>query len=154
MMAELIRQLVEQAEAAADAAERHLTTEAQHGRVAGVCGRECRCGVEEAGAGDDAVGARAARGRGVAVGHVAGGLLMPGDDHLQALRALVERAEQRIVLHAGQDEQGVDALRQQSLNRGLAAAHFGHVGDLPARDAPDHMAQQRGGQQSRGAAAG
>ena len=124
--AELVGQLMQQAEAAADAVQRHLAGEAEDGGIAGVRRRQRRGGVEKAGAGHDAIGARPTARCGVAVGHVAGRLLVPGDDHAQLLGGIVQRAEQRVVLHARQDEQGVDGLRQKSLHRGLAAGHLGH----------------------------
>ena len=60
--------------------------EAQHRRVAGIGGRERGGGVEEARAGHDAIGAGPARGRGVAVGHVARRLLVAHHDHAQVAR--------------------------------------------------------------------
>ena len=138
--AELVGQLVQQAEAAADALQRHLAGEAEDGGIAGIRRGQRRGGVEKAGAGHDAIRARPARRCGIAVGHVAGRLLVPGHDHAQVLGGIVQRAEQRIVLHARQDEQRVDALRQKGLHRGLAAGHLGHrcASLRPVRDRTWH----------------
>ena len=107
--AELIGQLVQQADAAADVARGDLAGEAEDRRAAGIGGGQRRRGVEKARARHDAVGRGPAARRGIAVGHVAGTLLVPGHDRPQPLAGVVQRIEERIVLHARQHEQGVDA---------------------------------------------
>src|SRR5207249_4738664 len=64
-------------------------------------------------------------GAGIAVGHVAAGLLMPRADHFQ-LR-LMEGVEQAVDLRAGQAEHGVDAMRDETVDDGFAAGSQAHI---------------------------
>ncbi len=105
---QLVRDLVQEAEAAADQGGRDLARDAQHRRVGRVGGGERGGGVEEARARHDGVGARLAARPRVAERHVGGGLLVARMDDADLVAGVVERDEQRVVLHPGQREQRVD----------------------------------------------
>ena len=101
-------------------------------------------------------------GRGLAGGlrvaqrHVGRGLLVPRVDHLQPVGVAREGVEQAVHLHAGQAEDGVDAVPQQGIDDGVAAGHAWHgvllsclaadeVADLDAAVAPfgEYRGEQR-----------
>src|SRR5436190_731295 len=72
------------------------------------------------GAGNSSNGlAGPAGGAGVAIGHVAAGLLVPGADHLEL--GLMEGVEQAVDLRAGEAEHGVDAMRHEAIDDCFAA---------------------------------
>ena len=123
---ELVRDLVQEADAAADVAGRDLAGEAEHRRARAIGGRERRGRVEEARPRHHAIGARPAARRGIAIRHVARRLLVPGHDHAQAVGQVVERAEERVVLDPGQHEQRVQPLRDHGAHQRLAAGHPRH----------------------------
>ena len=116
---QLIRHLVQMAAAFAQKLRRHLTGQAQHRLVRPECGEQGRAGIEHAGSGHHAEHAGFSGGAGIAIGHVAAGLLMPRADHLQ-LR-LMEGIEQAVGLRAGQAEHGIDAMRDEAIDDRFAA---------------------------------
>ena len=129
---ELVGQFVQHAAQAADHRAGHLAGETEDGRVHPPGGGQRRGGVQHAGAGHDGIGGGAAGRAGIAEGHVSGGLLVAGVDQAHAVGVAGEGVEQAIDLHAGQAEDGVDAVAQNTVNDGFAAGHARHwVGFLP-----------------------
>ena len=125
---ELVGDLVQQTEAAADIVGRNLAGERQHRRVAAIGGGERRRRVQQAGAGHHGVDADPAAGGGIAECHIAGTLLVAGMDHPDRVALVVQRVEQVVELHAGQAEDGVDAVAQDRFDQCLAAGHARHRG--------------------------
>ena len=122
---ELVGQLVQQPDIAADHGLLDLAGERQHRRVHRIGGRQRRRGVEEAGPRHHDVGRRLAARHGVAQRHVGAGLLVPGMDRPDGVGAVVQRVEERIVLHAGQAEERVDAVHFQHRHDGLGGGECG-----------------------------
>ena len=129
--ARLVRHLVQDAAPAAEVRRRDLTGEAEHAAAAGVCRRQAGAGVEHAWAGDDRAHPDPAGGAGVAVGHVAGGLLVAGVDDADR-RLARERVEEAVELHAGQPEDDVDAPPPKALDEQFAAGALRAVSGLRA----------------------
>ncbi len=127
---ELVGDLVKLAGAAADQGRGDLANQGEHRRIDGIGGGERGSGVEEAGAGNDGVGRRAAGGHGGAESHVGCALLVTGVDRADAILRAMQRVEQVVVLHAGQAEHGIDAVVGERGDGGLAGGHAfrrGHV---------------------------
>ncbi|MCY1177938.1 hypothetical protein D9M73_182670 [compost metagenome] len=82
--------------------------------------------VGHAGTGDDETHPGLATGAGITVGHEAGALLMARADVFQA--AAMQAAVQLDRMHAGNAEDGIDAIAFQQLNERLGTT--GHVAPL------------------------
>ena len=123
---ELVGQLVQQPDIAADHRLLDLAGQRQHRRVHRIGGRQRRRGVEEARARHHDVGRRLAARHGIAQRHVGAGLLVAGMDRPDGVGAVVQRVEERIVLHAGQAEDRVDAVHFQHRHDGLGGGQGGH----------------------------
>jgi hypothetical protein len=123
---ELVGQFMQQPDIAADHGLLDLAGQRQHRRVHRIGRRQGRRGVEEARPRHDDVGGRLARRHGVAQRHVGAGLLVAGMDRLDGVGAVVQSVEERIVLHAGQTEDGVDAVHFEHRHDGLGGCQAGH----------------------------
>ena len=125
---ELVRDLVQEAEAAADMAGRDLAGDAKHRRIAGIGGRERRRRVEDARAGNHQAGAGTPGRLRIAEGHIGGRLLMARVDDPDRILDVVERVEDPVELQAGQAENGVDAVprqrRDEDRRSGRLTGHF------------------------------
>ena len=98
----------------------------QHRSGGGTGGGHPRSGVEKAGAGDDEDGGDIVADAGIAIGHIAGGLLVA--DAYIAYRRLGEKRIDRFVLAGtGDAEDGFYALAAQGQGQGLAAVEFCHA---------------------------
>ena len=126
---ELVGQLVQQADIAADHGLLDLAGERQHRRVHRIGSRQRRRGVEEARTGHDDVGRGLAARHGVAQRHVGAGLLVAGVDRPDGVGAVVEGVEERIVLDAGQAEDRVDAVHFEHRDDGLCGGEGLHASD-------------------------
>ncbi len=124
--AELVGDLVQEADPAPDHRERDLARDAQHRRAGRIGRGQCRGGVEETRAGHDDVGSDAPRRPRVTVGHIGRGLLVPGMHDADRVARVVECREQRVILHARQREDGVDPVAAQHRDERFAAGHFSH----------------------------
>ena len=123
---ELVGDLVQQAKASADQVGRDLAADAQDRGVGGVSRGECGCGVEQPRPRHDGIGPGLAARPGIAVSHVGGALLVTRVDDPKRFAGVVERDEQRIVLHAGQRKHRVDAVAAQHLDQRPASRHPRH----------------------------
>jgi len=119
--AELVGDFVEHAVAAADVVAVELAGEAEDRGIGGVGGGEGGGGVEESGAGDDYEDAGIARGEGVTEGHVGCALLVARVDDAHAVAGVVDGCVEVVVLYAGEAEDGVDAVGEESVNKRFAA---------------------------------
>ena len=117
---------MQQTEAAPDQVGGDLAADAQDRRVGGVSGGERRRGVEQPRPRHHGIGADLAARPRIAVGHVGRALLVPGMDHPERLAGVVERDEQRVVLHAGEGKDRVHPVPAQHLDQRLAARHPRH----------------------------
>ena len=117
---------MQQADIATDHRLLDLARQGQHRRIDGVGGRQRRRRVEEAGAGHHDVGRGLAGGHGIAQRHVGAGLLVARMDGPEGVGAVVERVEERVVLDAGETEQGVDAVHFQHRQDGLGGVEGLH----------------------------
>ena len=124
--AELVRNLVQQAKAAADQIGSDLAADAQHRRVRRISGGECGRGVEHTGSRHHGIGTDLAAGTGIAERHVGGTLLVARMDHPERLAGVVEGHEQRVVLHTGQREDRIHIVPAQHLDQCAAARHPRH----------------------------
>lgn len=156
---QLVGDFVQQAETAADQVGRYLPADAQHRRVGRVGGGERRGGVQQARPRHHGKGAGLAGGAGIAQRHIGGGLLVPRVDDADRLAGIVERDEQRVVLHPGQREQGIDPVPGQHLDQRAAARHPCHrhllfmqptIHAVPPRDGPSTRAARRSRRRSSG----
>ena len=123
---QLVGNLVEQAESAADRGRGNLAGDRQDRRVAGIGGGKGGRGVQKARAGHDRVNAHAAARLGVAEGHVGGALLVARVDHPDRVALVVKRVEEAVELDARQPEDGVDPVVSKRLDQSLAACHSRH----------------------------
>ena len=124
---ELVVQVVQEPEVAADPVAVDLARDQQHRRRARVRGGEPRCRVVDAHAGHDHRHSGFPSRAGVPVGHVRGGLLVAGDD-VTDLGHVDERVERGHELVAGETEDHLDALRVQlTCERGTTGHRFRHA---------------------------
>src|SRR5581483_8826161 len=87
-----------------------------------------------AGARNDAVGGGLAGGHGGTEGQIGRALLVARVDRADAVGAVVKGIEERIVLHPGKTEEGVDAVGEQALDDDLGGrAALGGLGWRHAR---------------------
>ena len=132
---QLIGQLVQQADVAADHRLLDLARERQHRRVDGIGRRQCRRRVQKSRPRDHDIGGRAAGRHGMAQRHVGAGLLVPGMDRADRIGAIVQGVEERIVLNAWQTIDRVDAVyfqhRHDGLGRGERVVHPPSLHGLP-----------------------
>ena len=124
--AQLVVDLVQHPAADIDQVRIDLAGDAQDRGVDGVGGGEGTGGVKHARSGDDDEGALASGGAGVAIGHVAGGLLVAGVQDADAVLGGVERVEGVVQLHAGEAEDGLHPLPDERLDQRLPACHERH----------------------------
>ena len=114
--AELIGNVMQEARIAVDIGQRHLPAQRQHHGVVAVGIRQRGGRVEKARPRYDAIGGRLAGDRCRAERHVGRPLFMSRVDRFDAVRLVEQRIEERIVLHAGQTIQCVDAVRDQAFD--------------------------------------
>ncbi len=133
---ELVGQLVQQPDIAADHRLLDLAGEGQHRRVHRIGGRQRRRRVQEAGPGNHYVGRRLAARHRIAERHVGAGLFVTGMYRPDRIGPVVQCVEERIVLHAGQAEQGVDAIELQHRHDSLGSGQGLHPASLHARQTP------------------
>ena len=117
---ELVRQFVELAPAAPDQVGHDVAGHAQQRRVGAVCDAERGGRVEHARAGNDGVDAGPAGRLGVAVGQVAGALLVSRGDEPDAVALARERVGEVVHVGARNAENGVHAVQQERLRDRLA----------------------------------
>ena len=121
----LVADFVQMRQAAADVALRDLTDEREHRGVHAVGGQERRRGVEQAGAGNHAIGLRLSGRQRGAERHIGGALLVAGVDGADPVGRPRERVEEVVVMDAGKRVDGVEAMGQQRLERRLSRRHAG-----------------------------
>ena len=118
---QLVGQLVQMPQPAADVRRRHLAGQTQQRRAGAVRGAQPPRRVQDPRPGHDGVHARAPRRLRVAVRHVGGRLLMARRHHPD-LRRAPQRIEQLIRLHARDPEHGVHALAHERTDHRLPGA--------------------------------
>ena len=119
---ELVVNLVEHADVAAEARLGHLAGDHEDGRRRGVRRADPGGRVEQARARDHQRGAELTGGAGVAVGHVRGRLLVPRGDELHR-RLLAQRRHHAIELDARHTEHHAPALANELRHQRLATRH-------------------------------
>jgi hypothetical protein len=129
--AALVADLMQVAIAAPDRSLRDLPDQRQHRGVGAVRGEEAGRRVEQARARHHAIGLWfSSRERG-AKRHQARALLMPGMDCVDAIGGLEQCVEERIVVHARQRIDGVEAVRDQRCDDCLRGGHDRHQDGAP-----------------------
>lgn len=129
---ELLRDLVQRADAAPDHARRDLPSQAQDRRIGAVCRRQRRHRVKDPRARHHAIDGRPAGRQSGPQRHVGSGLLMANMDRPDLVAGIEQGAEERVVLHPRQTEYPVDAVRNQRLHHAvragrLRACFFAHL---------------------------
>jgi hypothetical protein len=120
--------------AAIDVGLRDLADQPNYRRIHAVGGEQRGAGIEQAGAGHDGEGLRLAGGERRAQRHVGRGLLVSRMNHTQAVGCMVEGVEQGIVMQAGQGVDRVEAVTQESFDRGFGSAQACHPRSLQRAD--------------------
>ena len=133
---ELIGDFVQQPVALVDRVCGELSGDREHRCADPVGGGERRGGVQDAGPGNDDVGADLPGRLGVPEGHVGGGLLVAGVDHADPVAFVVQCVEQRVELDAGQPEHRVDAVRDERAHDSPGRGHPWHADLLEIPRAP------------------
>ena len=124
----LVADLVQMALAFADRVRRDLPDQRQHRRIHAIGGEQRRAGIEQAGAGHHRIGLRLAGRERRAERHIGRALLVAGVDDAQSVAGALEGVEQMIVVDARQRVDGVEPVRDQGRDRGLAGGHVGGGG--------------------------
>ena len=106
----LVADFVQQAIAAVNRGGVDLPGDRQHRLATAIGGRQGGGGVQNTGAGNDREGANPAGRDGVAEGHIGGALLMAGVEDADGVALVIDGVEEMVQLHAGQGEQGIDAV--------------------------------------------
>jgi hypothetical protein len=119
----LVADLVKLPEIAADIGIGNLADQAEHRNVGGECGEQRRAGIEQARSRHHREGLRLAGRQRRAERHIARALLVAGVDGVQTVGKLEQRLEQKIVLHAGERIDGVEAVADQGGNDGFSGSH-------------------------------
>ena len=119
----LIADLMELPEIAADIGVRDLPDQAEHRNIGGKGGQERRPGIEQTRSRHHGESLRLAGRQRRAERHIGGALLVPGVDGVQPVRILEQRFEQKIVLHAGQGIDGVEAVAYQRRDHRFGRRH-------------------------------
>ena len=96
----------------------------QHRSIHAVGGEQCGRGVQQARAGDDAIGLRRAGRERRAERHVGRALLVPGMHGADGVAVAGERIEEIVIVDAGQRVDRIDAVRGQRRDRGVRGRHL------------------------------
>ena len=136
--AELIGDLVQEADALADLLLVDLAADGEHGRTQRLRRGERRRGVEETGTRHHAVGLWLAAGQRGAERHVGSRLLVARVYGLQSAGAH-EGVEEVVVLHTGQAVDRVHAVGQHGLDDDLGAVELGEIGGGHASSPRDRV---------------
>ena len=131
---ELVRQLVKLAAAAADQIGHDVAGHAEDRRIGAVGDAERGCRVEHAGPRNHGVDAGPAGRLGIAVGQVAGALLVARGDEAYPVAFAGQRVGEVVHVRAGDAENGVHAVRQERLGDRLAdgqSREFVHSMPIP-----------------------
>ncbi len=119
----LIPDFVQVALVKADGRRRDLADQRQHRRIHPVGGQQRSARVEQARPRHHGVGLRLAGRQSRPQRHIGGALFVAGMDDRRESPGTGESVEQVVIMDAGQGVDGVDAVGEQSGNRGLAGGH-------------------------------
>ena len=124
--ASLIADLVQMSLALADCGRRDLPDDCEHRRIHSIGGEQCGAGIKQARARHDGVGLRLGSRQRRAERHISRALFMAGVNDAKIVARTLEGIKQVIVVDAGQGIDGVEPMREQRGNGGLAGGQV-HV---------------------------
>ena len=119
----LIANLVQVPKSPADRGLRDLSDEREHRCVHSVSREQCSCGIEQARSRHNRVGLRFAGREGCAEREIGSALFVPCVNDPDVVGSLEQRVEERVVVHARERIDRLDAMRNQRADGCLGGRH-------------------------------